>query len=933
MLLDRDTELARIGEALRAAAARDGSLLVVSGPLGIGKTALLQQVARNAAAAGASVLRATASPLEREFSFGVARQVFEPGIAALPDQVRARVLEEVADFVRPLFGGDGPLPDAESLVPAEHALLHGLRHLLSVLSERQPVVVLVDDLQWADEESLRCLGYLFNRLAGLAVLAVVAVCDGDADSERPLVRNAVSSALGVLRPGRLSPDAVHELVRERFGEPGGERFDQECHAVSGGNPLLLRSILTDLALTGHRPLDQAADAVRACRPASLRNRLLARLRSQPAPVRAFAGALCLLDGVPDVDLVGSLVGLDPIACREIARSLARQGLITASTPPEFTHPVVRDAVEELTTTAEGERLHSAAAALLHRSGYPVEDVAAHLLAVPSPQQLWAVDVLRAAAESAAQRGEHEAAARYLRRALLDTSTDSGERAELLVELAAVERAVDTCASVRHVLEAVSLLRTGSERAAALVRLAPTTLGAAPLAVAEVVRDVATALGDVERLVGADRELALRLEARLRYLDDSDATDLLAAVRRLRELDHERCLRTPAGRELLAVLLHAAALTGQEPSDRIAGLGHRLLRLESPEPVHLHSSLPIVISALTLADRAAAATPWLDAALHQARRHRDPVAEAVAGVDHALALMGAGRVADGEAVAEASIAVMGHRWFDAVTASGILLAAAALELPDLRLAERIAGLCADRADHPVLRALDQYFYGVRTFARGELPLTLERFLDCGRQLERAGWRNPLVLPWRTKAAEVQQRLGNTAAALELAEAELAAARTWGAPVGIGRALRVLGALAPGDAGVKLTRDALDALEDSENQLELARTHLQLGRLLDQARPADALRHVRRGRALATACGAPWLVELPAGGQAQRVPAPPGLALTRAERRVAELAAAGSTNQAIAEELGVSCRAVEKHLTNIYRKLNLSGRSELKAALFG
>ncbi|GGP82629.1 ATP-binding protein [Saccharothrix coeruleofusca] len=928
MLLDRETELARIGEALRAAAAGDGSLLVVSGPLGIGKTALLRAVADDATAAGASVLRATASVAEREFSFGVVRQVFEPAVAALPERVRARVLGEVADCVRPLVGGGEPACDTESPIPVEHALLHGLRRLLSVLSGRQPVVVLVDDLQWADEESLRCLGYLFNRLDGLGVLAVVVVRDGDADSERPLVRNAVGGALGVLRPGGLSAAAVRELVRQWFGEPGGERFDQECSAVSGGNPLLLRSILTDLTLAGYQPGDRAADAVRACRPAPLRNRLLARLRGQPAPVRAFAEALCFLGDAPDMELVGSLAGLDPIACREIARSLARQGLITTSTTPEFTHPVVRDAIEELTTAAEGERLHTAAAALLHRGGYPAEAVAAHLLAVSSPQQLWAVDVLRAAAESAAQRGEHELAARYLRRALLDASADSGERAELLVELAAVERAVDTSASVRHVLEAVSLLRTAPERAAALVRLAPSTLGAAPLAVSEVVRDVATALGEVERLVGVDRELALRLEARLRYLDDSDARDLLAAAHRLHGLDHQGCLRTPAGRELLAALLHAAALTGRESSDRIAGLGHQLLRLESPEPVHLHSSLPIVISALTLADRAEAATPWLDAALHQARRHRDPVALAVAEVDRALALMGAGRLVEAESVAEASITAMGSRWFDAVTTSGVLLAMAALELPDLQLAERITGLCADRVDHPALRALDQYLHGVRAAVRGELPMALERFLDCGRQLERAGWRNPLVLPWRVRAAEVRHRLGSAAAALELAEAELDAARTWGAPVGVGRALRVQGALRAGDAGVRLTRDALDVLEESENRLELARAHLQLGRLLGRLRSADAPRHARRGRALALECGASWLVDPATDGEPQ-----PGLVLTRAERRVAELAAAGRTNQAVAEELGVSSRAVEKHLTNVYRKLSLSGRAELKSALLG
>ncbi|MGQ0838814.1 ATP-binding protein [Actinokineospora sp.] len=930
MLLDRETDLARARDALRAAAERIGSLVVVESPLGMGRTALAHAIATMAEEAGALVLRAAASTLDRQFPFGVVRQLCEPVMAELTDDERDKVVDGVAAVVRPMFAArscTGDVATEAGVQPAQQELLHGVRHLLAVASERRPVVLVVDDLPLADEESLRCLGYLVNRLTGIGVVLVVTVRGGEQASEAPPVRYITNHAAHVLHPGRLSRADTGTLVRLHFGRPGAEPFIHACHAGSHGNPLLLRSILAELALTGRGPGADLADAVAGCRPAALRDRFVSRLRGQPAATRGFLQAMGLLGAAGDLDLVADLAGLDNIECLEILRSLTRQGLVLPGRPPTFVHPVVGAAVDELVAAEDGDRLHLAAAAVLRRAGKQAEEIAEHLLAVPSPQPEWATDVLTAAAESAAARGAPDLASRYLRRALLDTPSGGPARAVLLVALATVGRAVDPAASVGHVLEAVSLLRSPRERAAAVVRLSPMSLGTAPVGVGAVVREVAARLGDPDRLTGADRELALRVEARVRHLADADALSLGDAVHRLRTLDGDRHLGSPAGRELLAVLLHTAALTGQVPAHDVIAPAEMLLALTVPGPDAVHSCLPLAVTALTVADRPVAAQAWLDTAREQVRAARDPVAAAVVELHQALVLAGRGHLGAAKA---AAVAGLGGAVADPVTASGALLAAMTLDVHDAEFAGRVLRGCGDRTDHPVLIALAQFARGVLAARDGDLATALTRLLDCGRQVERAGWRNPAVFPWRSMVAVLRHRLGDTAAAREYVAAEHELALAWGAPAAVGRTLRLRGAFTPGEAGIRLLRAAVDVLSGSQNELERARAHVLLGGRLLARGDGDAAEHLGHGRSLALACGAGWLAERANGGQ--RLPAAATApALTPAERRVVELVAAGHTNRAVADELGVSSRAVEKHLTNSYRKLNVAGRAELRATL--
>jgi DNA-binding CsgD family transcriptional regulator len=135
-----------------------------------------------------------------------------------------------------------------------------------------------------------------------------------------------------------------------------------------------------------------------------------------------------------------------------------------------------------------------------------------------------------------------------------------------------------------------------------------------------------------------------------------------------------------------------------------------------------------------------------------------------------------------------------------------------------------------------------------------------------------------------------------------------------------------------AGFVLAAYLTDVLHDSENERERARAHLLLGGRLQADGVDGAELHLRHGRELTDRHTARWLVEnelrvFNGTGAATE----PGRRLTAAERRVVSMVVDGLTNQAIADELGVSRRAVEKHLTNVYAKFDVTGRTELKATL--
>ncbi|MES4908407.1 MULTISPECIES: LuxR family transcriptional regulator [unclassified Streptomyces] len=938
MLHERDAELAQITGALQAAREGRPSLVLLTGPLGIGRSALLQRLPALSGlneAEDVRVLRANAAPVEEEFGFGVVRQLFDSLLAGAPRELCERWTRESACFAD-LALADEPLPADGRPTAAYEPVLGGLRSLLAGVCADGPLLILVDDLQWVDTPSLRWLAYLAKRLRGLRAVVVCTLRDGEPRARHPLLSEVVEAATYRLRLRPLSSAATAELIRDHFGEQGETEFVRACHETCAGNPLSLTSLLLDLAAAGHRPTADRVPAVHAACPSDLRERLARCVRLQPRPVRDLGAAIAALGDPGDPALVPRLAGLDPIGYAAALRALHALGLAADEREPRFVHPVVADAVQSSLSVAELERLHDRAAELLYRAGRSEEQVAAQLMAGVTSRHPWSVGVLRAAADVALRRGAPEVAVRYLRRALLDASLSGEGRARLLIDLATAERGLDPVACERHISQAIPMLPTAGHRAAAALRLTPAVMGLLRPSAVDLLRQVADGLGPPDALEGAAREAAVRLEARLRQSGIDDPAELASAVERLDGMGEEPPMATAAERELVAVLVSAATLTCRLPAAEVTRLAKRLLEREPVASARVYSALPLATVALVAADSVEAVGSWLSVE-QRINRSRAAATVGTAGtivdgfghLERATVLMARGRPTQAHAHAERALRLSDAHWHELGVAATIALVRTALEIGDPALSERVLDEASRRSSSCLPLAAAVQFLGASVDAhRGRWTAAVETLMACGRRLEAASWRNPVLFPWRLRAAGLYQRLGDTRSALALAEEDLLRAEEWGAPVAIGRALRLKGTLLGGETGEGLLREAVGVLRESANELELARTLLLLGRRLEgRAEVEDMLREAAE---LAAECEAPWLVERARSGGGDGTIRLED-ALTRTERRVVTLAGRGLTNTEIAGELGVTSRAVEKHLTNSYRKLSVSGRRELIAAL--
>ncbi|MGF1431354.1 AAA family ATPase, partial [Kitasatospora sp. LaBMicrA B282] len=387
MLIERETELGLLASTLQQGRAGAGSTVVIRGPLGAGRTALVGAIAALAGPLGIRAARAAAAPAEQDFAFGVVRQLLEP----------------VLDGLDGPTGGPAGLP-CDDPVPGEPAGVLAALHELTVrLAAAQPLVLLVDDVQWADDPSLEWLGHLARRLRSVAAVLVLTVREGDPAGERAPVRALLAGAehASSLRP--LSPAGTAAVLGGRFGgavEPG---FVRACHRMSGGNPLVLGALLTAVAEAGLTPGAAQVHRLPGLSLPLLRRRVAACLRHQPAAVRAVAKAVALLDGQADADQIGRLAGTDRLDCTRVLDALHRMGLLTEGPRPRPAHPAIRDALEELISLAEREQLHLRAAGILLADGGGVEEVAGQLVAVAAAQGPWAREVLREAADQPGRR--------------------------------------------------------------------------------------------------------------------------------------------------------------------------------------------------------------------------------------------------------------------------------------------------------------------------------------------------------------------------------------------------------------------------------------------------------------------------------------------------------------------------------------------------
>jgi DNA-binding CsgD family transcriptional regulator len=367
---------------------------------------------------------------------------------------------------------------------------------------------------------------------------------------------------------------------------------------------------------------------------------------------------------------------------------------------------------------------------------------------------------------------------------------------------------------------------------------------------------------------------------------------------------------------------------------------RLVAEEGSDSLTLWS----VVGCLSWADELDRAEALIELALADARERGLALAQAQCLYARSWPRLWRGDVDGTVADAQFAVRVWEGGWGYYLPAAIHWLVRGEIERDDLDAAERSLTLEGgeERWGATTMYVLWRHARASVLAARGRHDAALAEFLECGRSVtEEFGLPNPAILAWRSSAALSAVALGRDDEARALAREELELARAFGAARPIGIALRALGLVERGTAGVAHLREAVAVLEPSAARLELARALVDLGMLLRiGGSPRAAREPLRRALdELSRMSGAHALrrraeAELATAGGRPRRPALTGAdALTPAERRVAELAAAGLSNPEIAQELFVARKTVEWHLGNVYAKLEVSSRDEIAAAIGG
>src|SRR6266480_7063284 len=237
-LLERSEELARIESVLAAARSGLGTFAVVEGPAGIGKTALLAAARSAATDGGMHVLRARGTELERDFAFGVVRQLFEPPLAEASELERADLLQAAAGMAAGMLGLPGTPPTeraASSGVDPSFAIFHGLYWLCANLAAVGPLCLVVDDVHCADAASLRYLAFLLTRLEELEVALVVATRPLEEGTDADLLATLTTDPSAHVVPlPQLTRAAVAELAESRLGGAPDPVFVDACLRATRG---------------------------------------------------------------------------------------------------------------------------------------------------------------------------------------------------------------------------------------------------------------------------------------------------------------------------------------------------------------------------------------------------------------------------------------------------------------------------------------------------------------------------------------------------------------------------------------------------------------------------------------------------------------------------------------------------------------------------
>lgn len=923
-LIEREREREEVAAALRALGGGSGRIVVLEGPAGIGKSALLRESVAAAAGDGAFVLNARAVELEQDVAQAVTRRLLEP---VLGDEAGVAIPAPLAAEAAGVLAA----PDSSEGTGGEFPKLEVLHAVCVHLSAMSPLVLAIDDVHWCDEPSLRFLLFVASRLEHVPIVVLLALRPAHPGAAHPMLgKLLLDPEARLLRLSPLTLDGVRNALAELLEcQPPGRAFAEACHAATGGNPFLLEELSRELAGRRLEPSEEAAGAIAALRPASISRAVLFRLAAAGASAIHAARALAVLGRESSLGDLATVAELSEGSAADALAALIEADIATyRDGRAAFLHPIVAAAVDADIDPATRAAGHARAAALLMARGEPPVHVAPHLIHAPRSGSEDMRQVLVAAAAAARAEGSPAGVVKYLRRAL-EEQPDRELEPELLAQLAVAEARIGEPGATDRLRAAVVAVRDPRARV-------EVTLDLARGIVAQGDAHEAAALLDEAAGATPEQHLADRLRAEwysialLDPLSAGRAATELSAVR----IDEREDATALVLKALVSQRRAVSGATAEEAAELAEqSLAHgRLLEEESVEC----PAFQFAVWVLLQADRYHVAQAALDQALGDARASGASWGLVLVRSLQAISALRRGDLAQAE--------VESRRGLDATQLRG-----APQAFPD-PLPFLVEALVEQGKLDEAAEALDQAEASAPVrleprrcpliAARGRLRdaqhrprEALEDHVLDGRLAQRAVALST-DLGWRARAVPPLLETGRAGEAAALAAEELERTRRWGAPRDLGIALRVAASVATAERRLGLLEESVAVLERSPVRLELARSLAAHGMSeRDRGDVRSAREVLRRALDLAHRCGAGALevqvhdALLSVGARPQRPALSGAGALTPSQRRVAELAADGLTNQEIAATLFVSPKTVETHLREAFRKLGVSSRKQL------
>ncbi|MEZ0091408.1 AAA family ATPase [Streptacidiphilus sp. EB129] len=928
-----------------------GGMLLYSGPAGIGKTSLLAQLRRSAVdrEQPCTVLYARGGERSREAAFHVVRQLLQPALAKLDDRGRTELIEASQyDLVAPALGLVAPTVNAPS---DPQGVRDALDWMVSQLAVRNgPLLVIVDDVHWADIESLNWLtSFATGRVAGLPVLLAAAFRPEEMPSEaEPLL--APDSIGCILQLHDLSPAAVEELVRNELGEDADDMFCRQCWSITAGNPYELGALVAKLKDRQLAPINENAGQLRELVAAGRGPAIARRLEKYGPDTYRFAYALAVLDNAIDPDIAARVAVITPSAAATAIQWLREERLIKDETLPDgriglgFVHPTIATAIyQSMLFPNIRTAMHGKAAAEVIDNGGSMAAASRHLMELyPDDDQL-VVRQLRQAAREHLAVGAPDTARRCLERALQEPPADE-DRAEVLFELGCSALLTDLQATINHLraaMEASPGLST-ELREQATLRLGQ-ALGHSNQ-MAEAAEVTAVELARTEPGLGRTRLQAAYFMWRAFLREEPDG---LERSRRLAELSESLTGTDSGSRAVRVMRAFDLTLRGEESAQVLALTERAFDRGRLAEGIGWTNTvwgfeIPVLIGLTYIYnDR-------LDLAIALFNQAADEYEVAGWSGGHlafvnlmrGLALCRWGRLDDAENFLRDTLRKSDRlgrntplQWDIVAALCDTLMARGQLD-EAVQLAEDYS---FKPPFPPVMVVPDApTLYGRLLLAQGRRKEAAIQLEESGRQLDAKDWHYTVWAPWSGPLAvaiadeDPQRARALTAEALKRAE-------RIGTNSAVGTALRWCAAVAEPGKAVGLLRQAVERLGQSPAAYEHTLALVDLGAALRRAgRPREAADALEQGIQLAAQCGADGLVirgraELQASGTSpDRLHAIALRVLNEQERAVAELAAVGVPTQRIAQELDITEKAASRLLASAYRKVG-TGPDGLSAVL--